>query len=103
DQVTVNDLSGTQVTNVFVSLFNSAGTNDGAADTVIVNGTATNDVIKVSGSATNVEVTGLSASVTIVGADPDLDGLVINGLAGDDMIDASAVQAGALKLTLNGG
>jgi Ca2+-binding RTX toxin-like protein len=103
DQVTVNDLSGTTVTNVFVSLFNSAGTNDGAADTVIVNGTATNDVIKVSGSATSVEVTGLSASVTIVGADADLDNLVINGLAGDDTIDASAVQAGALNLTLNGG
>jgi Ca2+-binding RTX toxin-like protein len=103
DQVTVNNLSGTQVTNVLVSLFNSAGTNDGLADTVIVNGTDTNDVIKVSGSATNVEVTGLSATVTVAGADPGLDNLMINGGLGDDTIDASAVQAGALNLTLNGG
>jgi len=103
DQVTVNNLSGTQVTNVFISLFNSAGTNDGSADTVIVNGTDTNDVIKIIGSATNVSVTGLSATVTIVGADPDLDNLVIDGLAGDDTIDAFAVSAGALNLTLNGG
>jgi Ca2+-binding RTX toxin-like protein len=103
DQVTVNDLSGTQVTNVFVSLFNSAGTNDGAADTVIVNGTATNDVIKVSGSATNVEVTGLSASVTVLGGESGLDKLIINGLGGDDTIDASAVSAGAIDLVLNGG
>jgi Ca2+-binding RTX toxin-like protein len=103
DQVTVNNLSGTQVTNVFVSLFNSAGTNDGSADTVIVNGTDTNDVIKVSGSATNIDVTGLSAVVTILGGESGLDKLIINGLGGDDTIDASAVPAGAIDLVLNGG
>jgi Ca2+-binding RTX toxin-like protein len=103
DQVTVNTLAGTQVTNVLVSLFSSTGTGDGLADTVIVNGTDTNDVIKVSGSSTNVTVTGLSAAVTIVGAESGLDELVINGLGGDDTIDASAVLAGAIDLTLNGG
>lgn len=103
DQVTVNNLSGTQVTNVFVSLFNAAGTNDGLADTVIVNGTDTNDVIKVSGSTTNIDVAGLSAAVTISGGESGLDKLVINGLGGDDTIDASAVPAGAIDLVLNGG
>jgi Ca2+-binding RTX toxin-like protein len=97
DQVTVNNLSGTQVTNVFVSLLNS-GTNN-----VIVNGTETNDVIKVSGSATNVDVTGLSAAVTVVGGESGLDKLIINGLGGTDNIDASAVSAGAIDLVLNGG
>jgi Ca2+-binding RTX toxin-like protein len=103
DQVTVNNLTGTQVTNVFVSLLNALGTNDGAADTVTVQGTDTNDVIKVSGSPTNVIVTGLSAVVTVVGGESGLDELAINGLGGDDMIDASAVSARAIDLTLNGG
>jgi len=103
DQVTVNNLSGTQVTNVFISLLTGAGTNDGAADIVMVNGTETNDVIKVSGSATNVEVTGLSASVTVLGGESGLDKLIINGLGGEDTIDASAVSAGAIDLVLNGG
>jgi Ca2+-binding RTX toxin-like protein len=103
DQVTVNNLSGTQVTNVFISLLTGAGTNDGAADIVMVNGTETNDVIKVSGSATNVNVTGLSAAVTVLGGESGLDKLIINGLGGDDTIDASAVSAGAIDLVLNGG
>jgi len=103
DQVTVNNLSGTLVTNVFISLLNGAGTNDGAADNIIVNGTETNDVINVSGSATNIDVTGLSASVTILGGESGNDKLIINGLGGDDTIDASAVPAGAIDLVLNGG
>lgn len=103
DQVTVNNLSGTQVTNVFISLLTGAGTNDGAADIVMVNGTETNDVIKVSGSATNVNVTGLSASVTVLGGESGIDKLIINGLGGEDTIDASAVPAGAIDLVLNGG
>jgi Ca2+-binding RTX toxin-like protein len=103
DDVTVNNLSGTQVTNVFISLLNAAGTNDGAADIVRVQGTETNDVIKVSGSATNIDVTGLSASVTVSGGESGVDKLIINGLGGDDTIDASAVSAGAIDLVLNGG
>jgi len=104
DRITVNDLSGTQVTNVLVDLFTSTpGTRDGKADTVIVNGTATNDVITVKGSDTEVEVHGLAASVTVIGGEQSLDELVINTLAGVDSVDASAVQAGAIDLTLNGG
>ena len=103
DDVTVNNLSGTLVTNVFISLLNGAGTNDGAADIVTVQGTDTNDVIKVSGSATNIDVTGLSAVVTISGGESGLDKLIINGLGGEDTIDASAVPAGAIDLVLNGG
>jgi Ca2+-binding RTX toxin-like protein len=91
------------VTNVFISLLNAAGTNDGAADIVRVQGTETNDVIKVSGSATNIDVTGLSASVTVSGGESGVDKLIINGLGGDDTIDASAVSAGAIDLVLNGG
>ena len=103
DQVTVNDLTGTQVTNVLVDLTSSLDVGDNAADNVVVNGTASNDVIIVSGTVTNVEVLGLNASVNVVGAEPALDHLIINGLAGDDNIDASALSADAIALTLNGG
>lgn len=103
DQVTVNDLTGTSVTNVAVDLSSAPGVGDGLADTVIVNGTGTNDLITVSGSTNGVSVAGLTATVTIVGAEPGIDGLVINALGGDDTVNASAVQAGAINLTLNGG
>jgi Ca2+-binding RTX toxin-like protein len=103
DQVTVNDLTGTAVTNVLVDLSSTAGTGDGAADTVIVNGTTNNDNITITGSPTNATVLGLSAAVTVVGAEPALDKLIINGLAGDDVIDASGVSSNAISLTLNGG
>jgi Ca2+-binding RTX toxin-like protein len=103
DVVTVNDLTGTDVTDVTVDLSNNLSMPDGQADTVIVNGTAGNDTIHLTGTADAVRVTGLAATVTVTGADPGLDELVINALAGDDRIDASEVQAGAIDLTLNGG
>jgi Ca2+-binding RTX toxin-like protein len=103
DQVTVNDLTGTEVTNVVVDLSATTGTPDGEADSVIVNGTQTNDTVVVTGSTNGVHVAGLSAAVTVVGADTNLDNLIINGLGGDDITDASALPAGLIQLTLNGG
>ena len=103
DQVTVNDLTGTQVKDVTVNLLSSTGTNDGQADTVFVKGTGTNDIISVVGSTNGVTVLGLAATVTVIGGEDDLDRLVVDALAGDDIVDASHVQAGAIALTLNGG
>jgi len=103
DQVTVNDLTGTAVSNVVVDLNASTNGGDAAADTIIVNGTQTNDVISVAGSTNGVFVTGLSAAVTVVGAESNLDTLVVNGLNGTDLIDASALPANLIQLTLNGG
>src|SRR5262249_18080166 len=50
DTITVNDLSSTDVTQVNIDLSSPAGsgTGDGAADTVIVNGTNADDVVIVS-------------------------------------------------------
>src|SRR5262249_42631353 len=45
DMITVNDLSGTDLTEVNLNLQAGAGGGDGAADTVIVNGTNGNDQI----------------------------------------------------------
>jgi Ca2+-binding RTX toxin-like protein len=101
--VTVNDLTGTQVAQVVVDLTSSTGTGDGSADTVTVNGTAGDDDIHVSGSATGVDVVGLHTVVTVVGGEPGLDKLVVSALDGADVVDASAVQPGAIDLVLNGG
>jgi Ca2+-binding RTX toxin-like protein len=101
--VTVNDLTGTEVRNVIVDLTSSLGAGDGQADTIFVHGTDGKDHIEVTGSANGVDVLGLTAVVTVLGAEQGLDELVINARAGDDVVDASAVQAGAIDLTLNGG
>jgi Ca2+-binding RTX toxin-like protein len=105
DTIVVNDLSGTDVTRVNLDLSSppGSGTGDGAADSVVVNGTAAADSIVVAGSASRISISGLPAVVQLAGSDGTLDGLTINSLAGADRIDASGLQAGAISLTLNGG
>jgi Ca2+-binding RTX toxin-like protein len=103
DDVNVGDLSGTQATSIAVDLLGSNGLVDGKPDTVTVNGTAQNDVVTLAGSDAGVNVAGLKASVTVTGAENDLDRLTVNTLGGEDSINASEVQQGAIALTLNGG
>jgi Ca2+-binding RTX toxin-like protein len=105
DTVTVNDLSGTGVTDVNIDLASPAGsgTGDGAADTVIVNGTAAADNIRVATQGGGLAVTGLAARVNITAPEANLDKLFINGLGGDDTVDASRLRAGVIGLTLIGG
>lgn len=64
DVVTVNDLTGTDITGVNVDLAGTLGgtAGDGQADRIIVNGTAGNDAIDVSGDAGGVKVSGLAES-----------------------------------------
>ena len=104
DTITVNDLTGTGVTQVAIDLGATPGAagGDGAADTVIVNGTLGNDTISVVKSGTSLMVKGLADQVTIANAEAG-DTLVINGLSGNDTIDASTITAGVAKFTLNGG
>ena len=103
DQVTVNDLTGTEVAQVAIDLSGANGAGDTSADTVIVNGTETNDVITVAGSTNGVTVLGLSATVTVTGGEPGVDELVVDARGGSDVVDASEVEAGLMDLTLNGG
>jgi Ca2+-binding RTX toxin-like protein len=99
DQLTVNDLSGTDVATVAPDL----GGADNAADNVIANGTAGDDVISVSGSGTTATVAGLRARIAISGAVAAGDRVTVNALAGDDVIDASGLAANAILLTGDGG
>jgi Ca2+-binding RTX toxin-like protein len=102
DTVTVNDVTGTDLAAIRLNLSASGG--DGAADNVIVNGTAENDIIIVSGSVyTGVIVNTASTKITIARSENAFDRLTINGQAGSDRIDASGLSAGLINLTINGG
>jgi Ca2+-binding RTX toxin-like protein len=104
DTVTINDLTGTGVKEVAVDLaaFNTA-VGDGQPDTVVVNGSAGNNNIKIASSGTKTTVSGLSAEVTIDHAEGANDTLLVKGLGGNDVIDASALDAAQLKLTVDAG
>lgn len=103
DTVVINDLSGTDITEVNLNLAAFGGVGDGQPDTVIVNGTNGDDVAQVTGDAGGVAVTGLAARVNITGAEAANDRLTINTLAGDDVVEASGLAAGAIQLTADGG
>jgi Ca2+-binding RTX toxin-like protein len=96
--VTVNDLSGTNLKELNIDLGN-----DGSPDNVIVNGTAGNDVVTVSGDGTGVEVAGLATTIHIRGAEVANDALTVNLLAGDDVLQASSLPAGQIQLRADGG
>jgi hypothetical protein len=103
DTITVNDLSGTDVQQVAIDLSVSGGGGDGAADTVIVNGTGGADHVTISQSGQNIVVDGLPAQVSISGQEAANDRLQIKGLGGADVIDASSLAAGQILLTIDGG
>jgi Ca2+-binding RTX toxin-like protein len=106
DAITINDLTGTDLKQVAIDLSATIGSGQGdaAADTVTVDGTAGNDKINVASSGNSVTVKGLPAQVTVNGIDADAtDSLVIDGLNGNDTIDASKLAANLVKLTIKGG
>ena len=104
DNIVVGDLSGTDVTQVSIDLRGPNGGTDGAADTVTVNATQSADAFGVTGDAGGVQVFGLQATATIFFNDATQDRLTLNGQGGDDVINASSLEADALELlTMNGG
>jgi Ca2+-binding RTX toxin-like protein len=105
DTITVNDLTGTDVTEVNLNLAGTPGgtAGDGQPDAVIVSGTNGADVIAVSGGAGGVSVLGLAARVNITGAEAANDRLTVNALAGDDVVNASRLSAGSIRLVADGG
>jgi hypothetical protein len=102
DNVTVNDLTGTDVTQTNIDLAGtldpSAG--DGADDSVTVNGTNGDDTINVDGSRSGVDVTGLATAVSITHAEPT-DSLSVNTFEGKNSVLVNGV-AGLLKLLVDG-
>jgi Ca2+-binding RTX toxin-like protein len=102
DNITVGDLSATDVTRVDIDMRGPNGGGDGSADSVTVNATQGADVFGVRGDDGGVNVFGLHAEVNMFFTD-DGDRLTLNGQGGDDVIDASGLEAGAVQLTINGG
>jgi Ca2+-binding RTX toxin-like protein len=105
DNVVIHDLSGTDVTeiNLNLELTPGSGAGDGAADTITVFGSSGDDVALVAGDASGVAVLGLAAQVNITGSEAANDRLRVNALAGDDVVEASALAAGAIGLAADGG
>ena len=104
DVVTVNDLTGTDVTGVNVDLAGTLGgaAGDGQADRIIVNGTAGNDAIDVSGDAGGVKVSGLAATTKILHPEAANDDVEVNTLAGADTVTSVGLAPGTIQLFVNG-
>jgi Ca2+-binding RTX toxin-like protein len=102
DVVTVNDLTGTSVTNINLDLSAGAGGGDGLVDTVIVHATNNDDDIDVTGDANGIDVVDEVIELHIAGAE-SADLLNVNAGAGDDVVDASGLAASAIQLTADGG
>ena len=103
DHLTVNDLTGTDLSGVVADLAGSGGTGDGAADTVVIHATDADDIVTATLPSGLLQVTGLPAQVLVAGFESTSDTVRIQGLGGDDIIDASAVGSGGPLLALDGG
>jgi Ca2+-binding RTX toxin-like protein len=103
DEIVVGDLSGTDLTRAGLDLRGPDGGGDGAADTVTVNGTQGADAFGAAGDAGGVNVLGLPAGVSIFSQEQATDRLTLNGLGGDDAVNAASLKADGIQLTMNGG
>lgn len=103
DNVVIADLTGTDAVTIDVNLRSAFLGGDGAADSVTVNGTQSNDMLVAAGASKAVIVSGLPWTVTVFGTEPIKDGLVINALSGDDVVDATQLSSGELGISVNGG
>ena len=88
DTVTIDDLSGTEVTTAEIDLASTTGAADARDDTVQVNGSGRADRVDVAADGGAVEVTGLAARPASPAATPT-DVLRINTFGGDDQVTVS--------------
>jgi hypothetical protein len=101
DRLTVDDLRGSGVTGVELNLAATAGTGDGSADAVILNGSDRRDDVSVAKDVDHVDVTGLAAGVAIAGSEPALDSLRVNTLGGNDDVSVAPGVAGLIATTVD--
>ena len=89
DAITVNDLAGTDLESANIDLAASTGDGDGAADTVVVNGSDKAERVRVNRAGSQVLTTGLAAQTTIAGSEPANDILRVNTLGGRDDVQVA--------------
>ena len=92
DKITINDLSGTDLSEINIDLGTAGGLGDGAADTIIINATEGDDVVIVNGANGEVSILGLSAVINIHHME-SIDTIIIKTLGGDDVVEASGLDA----------
>jgi Ca2+-binding RTX toxin-like protein len=105
DNAVVNDTTGTDLKSVTLDLEAAigAGTGDGAADSVTVNGTNDPDDIQITADGSAVDVFGAPATVRIDHSEAANDKLTVNGLGGADTITGEPGLAELIQLVINGG
>jgi len=103
DNLFVGDLSGTDLVDVEADLAAAGGGDDLQPDNVIADATNGEDTASVSGAGGNVQIGGLPALISVSGAVAGSDRVTVNALAGDDVVDATALTANTALLTVNGG
>ena len=90
DAITVNDLAGTDLESANIDLAASTGDGDGAADTVVVNGSDRAERVRVNRAGSQVLTTGLAAQTAIAGSEPANDILRVNTLGGRDDVQVAS-------------
>lgn len=101
--ITLDDLTGTSITNVTFALNPDAERVSDGADSIVIRGTSDNDSIHISDNASNLEVTGLAAHIKFGQISTNRCALTFQAMGGDDVMDASEVGTLAIALTLDGG
>jgi Ca2+-binding RTX toxin-like protein len=101
DQVVVNSLAGTDITQVTIDLGAFGGGGDAQLDVVTVNGSASPDAINITANAGAVDVSGLAALVRITNSEAANDDLVVNGLGGTDTITTGGGVAALIEVIFN--
>ena len=81
--MTVNSLAGTSVSQINIDLAASGGAGDGAADVVVISGTAGADTFDVAANGAAMEITGLGPLVRVLNAELANDRIVTTGAGGD--------------------
>jgi Ca2+-binding RTX toxin-like protein len=103
DNIVVGDLMGPDMANIGLDLRGPVGGGDGAADSITVNGTQGPDTFGAAGDAGGVSVFGLQATINIFFQEQAYDRLTLNAQGGDDVVNASTLEADGIQLTMNGG
>jgi Ca2+-binding RTX toxin-like protein len=102
DDVTVGDLTGTDIKNVAVNLAGFDGTGDLAIDHVTAQGTNGADRVTLGSEGTTGVISGLEPVVRVTGAESQ-DSTTAALLDGDDTIRSSAVATGEARVDADGG
>jgi Ca2+-binding RTX toxin-like protein len=105
DLIVVGSLADTEVQQLNLDLegLENNNTPDAQPDAIVVFGRPNDDDITIAGSGNTLSITGGGPVISIRNPDASLDTLLVNGVGGNDRINAQNLIAGLLKLTIEGG